>query len=136
VRAGAIDRRRVVLLTVAACAFILGWVLPVIDEYRGWQAFRVALSPLWPYENFKIDGWHNAILTPASGLTNLLFALAFAELALRRKLNPRAIAWLLVGATLLNMYWLVLAGEAITDIAIGYYVWLVSFPLLALAARR
>jgi hypothetical protein len=106
--------RRTVLLAVAAIAFVLGWVLPVIDEYRGWQAFRVALSPVWPYESFKIDGWHNAILTSLSGLTNLLF----------------------VVATLLNLYWLVLAAEAITDIAIGYYVWLLSFPLLALAARQ
>ena len=32
-----------------------GWVLPVVDDYRGWQAFRVALSPLWPFEQFRIE---------------------------------------------------------------------------------
>lgn len=130
------DRRRIVLLAVAASAFILGWVLPVAGEYRGWQAFRVALTPFWPYENFKIDGWHNAILTPASGFTNVLFVLAFADITMWHKVRRRTIAWLLVAVTALNLYWLVLAGEAISDIAIGYYVWLVSFPLLALAARR
>ena len=48
-------QRRSILVVGAALAFVGGWVLPVIDDHRGWQAFRVALSPVWPYENFGFE---------------------------------------------------------------------------------
>ena len=127
---------RLLLLIAATSGFVLGWVLPVVDDYRGWQAFRVALSPLWPYERFVIEGWHNKVLTAASGLTNVLFVWLLVDSLTVRKTPARAAAWALVGATVLNLYWLVLAGEAVTDLAVGYYVWVVSFPLLALVARH
>ena len=35
-----------VTLLAAIVANVLGWILPVVYDDRGWQAFRVALSPL------------------------------------------------------------------------------------------
>src|SRR5262245_3696088 len=46
--------RSLVFVLAAVVAHVLGWILPVIDDYRGVHAFRVALSPLWPYEDFHI----------------------------------------------------------------------------------
>jgi len=127
--------RRTVLLIAAACGFVLGWVLPVLDDYRGWQAFRVALSPLWPYENFGFDAWYSAVLTVASGLTNAVFVGVFLDVVLWRRASTRVIGWALIAATVLNLHWLARAGEDFVDLRVGYYVWVLSFPLLALAAR-
>jgi hypothetical protein len=44
-----------VALLAAVVANVAGWLMPVVDDYLGWQAFRVALSPLWPFEQFRIE---------------------------------------------------------------------------------
>jgi len=127
--------RKTVLLVAAACAFVLGWVLPVLDDYRGWQAFRVALSPVWPYESFRVQSWYSAALTVASGLTNAVFVVVFLDIVVWRRASTRVLGWVLIAATMLNLHWLARAGEDFVDLRVGYYVWLVSFPLLALGAR-
>src|SRR5690349_6663138 len=43
-------------LLAAVVANILGWVLPAISEERGFEAFFVALSPLWDYRHFQNEG--------------------------------------------------------------------------------
>jgi hypothetical protein len=128
-------QRRNPLLVAAALAFIGGWVLPVIDDHPGWQAFRVALSPVWPYENFGFDAWYSAALTVASALTNAVFVGALAAVLLRLSVAARTLTWILLGAMLLDLQWLVRAGSQFTVLGVGYYVWIAAFPLLALAAR-
>jgi hypothetical protein len=128
--------RRTMLLVASACGFVLGWVLPVLDDYRGWQAFRVALSPVWPYENFGFAAWYDAALTVASGLTNAVFIAVFLAVIFWRSTSTRLVGWVLIVATLMNLHWLARAGPDFVDLRVGYYVWLLSFPLLALAARR
>ena len=75
-------------LLAAVVANVLGWWLPVADDYRGWQAFRVALSPLWPFEQFKIEPGVLLVLSVASALTNLLFVVLAAWLVAGRRLAP------------------------------------------------
>ena len=128
-------QRRSILVIGAMLAFVGGWVLPVIDDHRGWQAFRVALSPVWPYENFGFDAWYSAALTVASALTNAVFLLVLAAVSLRLNVAARTLTWILLGALLLDLHWLVRAGAQFTELGIGYYVWIAAFPLLALAAR-
>ena len=128
-------RRRGILLGAAIIAFVGGWVMPVVGDYRGWQAFRVALSPAWPYENFRFDAWYDAALTVASALTNAVFVLALATVVLRLNAT-RGLGWILLGALVLDLHWLVRAGSQFTEIGAGYYIWLASFALLALAARE
>lgn len=127
-----IVRERVVL-GLAAVANALGWALPVIDKFRGVHAFRVALSPLWPYEQFRIDEWWLIGLSVSSALTNGLFVVV-AVLLLTNKASARALLWVAAAATLLNMHWVFTLGSERDGLEIGYFIWIVSFALLALAA--
>lgn len=127
--------RVVATLLAAAAANVLGWILPVVDDYRGWQAFRVAFSPLWPYEQFRIPAGHLVYLSVASALTNVLF-LVIAAALLRGVHRQRArwLLWVAAAATLLNLHWpLSMQGSGV-HLEIGYFVWVVSFLLLTLAA--
>lgn len=122
-------------LLAAAIANLLGWALPVIDKYHGWEAFRVALSPLWPYEQFKIPAGYLVVLSVASALTNVLFwAVAIALLLGPSLRNARVCLWLAAGATMLDLHWQTTLRENAADLRVGYFVWVVSFALLALAA--
>ena len=106
-------QRRSILVIGAMLAFVGGWVLPVIDDHRGWQAFRVALSPVWPYENFGFDAWYSAALTVASALTNAVFLLVLAAISLRLNVAARTLTWILLGALLLDLHWLVRAAPSL-----------------------
>jgi hypothetical protein len=134
-----------VLLLAATVANVLGWVLPVVRDYRGVHAFRVALSPIWPYEHFQIPSGHLVLLSVASAATNLLFvAIAGAVwLGLVASRARQRVAVFVVGAAaLLNLHWPLSMGQSAPDLRAGYYVWVLSFVLLllavhpALAARR
>ena len=90
---------------------------------------------MWPYENFGFDAWYSAALTVASALTNVVFVLVLAAVLLRLNVAARTLTWILLGALLLDLHWLVRAGAQFTELGVGYYVWIAAFPLLALAAR-
>jgi len=127
-----------VLLLVAIVAHALGWALPVMDDYRGFHAFRIALSPLWPYEQFHIPSGRLVFLSVGSALTNLVFALvAIAALvgALQTRSRQRVAVWVVGAATLLNLHWPVSMGDSAGDLRAGYYVWIASFVLLLLAVH-
>ena len=122
-----------VALLVAIVANVLGWVLPVVYDDRGWQAFRVALSPLWPYQDFRIEPGLLLVLSVASALTNVLFVALVAMLVLARE-RWKAVLWAAAAATLLNLHWPVSMGDESRRLESGYFVWVCSFALLALAA--
>src|SRR5215831_4075646 len=97
-----------VLLIAAIVAHVLGWILPVIDDYRGVHAFRVALSPIWPYEQFHIPSGRLVYLSVASAATNVVFAIvAIAAVvgALDSRARERLAVWILGAAALLNLHW-------------------------------
>ena len=122
------------VLVAAIVANVLGWVLPVARGYHGWQAFRIALSPLWPYEQFSIEPGLVLVLSVASGLTNVLFAALAAVLALPSPRYARPVLRAAAGATLLNLHWPITMGAERAALESGYFVWVCSFALLALAA--
>ena len=131
------SRARVVLL-VSIVAHALGWALPVMDDYRGVHAFRIALSPIWPYEQFHIPSGRLVYLSVASALTNLVFAaVAIAALAGAVQTRSRRIAcvWVVGAATVLNLHWPISMGDSAGDLRSGYYVWIASFVLLLLAVH-
>ena len=121
------------MLLAAIVANVLGWLLPVVQDNRGWQAFRVALSPLLPYEGFRIEPGVLLVLSVASALTNGLFVALAAMLVLREG-RAKAVLWAAAGATLLNLHWPISMGDESRQLAAGYFIWVVSFALLALAA--
>jgi hypothetical protein len=131
------SRSRVALL-VSIVAHALGWALPVMDEYRGVHAFRIALSPVWPYEQFHIPSGRLVYLSVASALTNLVFAaVAIAALAGAVQTRSRQLVavWVLGAATLLNLHWPISMGDSASGLRVGYYAWVASFVLLLLAVH-
>ena len=122
------------ILIAAVAAHVLGWVLPVVRDYRGWQAFRVALSPLWPYEQFRIEPWLLLVLSVASALTNALFVVLVALLARDAQRRARAVLFAAAGATLLDLHCPISMGAQRAELASGYFIWVSSFALLTLAA--
>jgi hypothetical protein len=131
------SRARVVLL-VSIIAHALGWALPVMDDYRGFHAFRVALSPLWPYEQFHIPSGRLVYLSVGSALTNIVFAVvAVAALfgAVQTRSRRIVAVWALGAATLLNLHWPISMGDSAGDLRSGYYAWIASFVLLLLAVH-
>ena len=122
-----------VALLAAIVANVLGWVLPVVYDDRGWKAFRVALSPLWPYEDFKIEPGLLLVLSVASALTNVLFVVLALVLVLREG-RARIVLWAAAAATLLNLHWPISMGDESRLLESGYFIWASSFALLALAA--
>jgi hypothetical protein len=119
-------------LTAAVIAHLLGWVLPVVQDYRGWQAFRVAFSPIWPFEQFRLEPGLLWVLSVASALTNVLFVALAVVLVLGR--HARLVLWAAAGATLLDLHWPISMGAQRAELEGGYFIWVGSFALLALAA--
>ena len=126
------------LLLAAIVAYALGWALPVMDDYRGVHAFRVALSPLWPYEKFKIPPGSLVYLSVGSALTNVVFAIvAIAALsgAARTRSRQLVAVWIVGAATVLNLHWPISMGDSAAGLRVGYYAWIASFVLLLLAVH-
>ncbi len=125
-----------------ALLYVIAWFLPVAKdgatladgEVPGWQAFRVALAPLIPYEGFAedTDMFHN-VVSVASALTNFLMLFCLYWLA-GPATTPRVrqIRWVIVAAALIDAYWFRMAS----DLYLGYYCWFGSFVVLAVVAFR
>jgi hypothetical protein len=117
----------------AGLVYAVAWFVQVIKDgdrladgtLPGWQALRFALSPLW--EGDFRGSWLQGTLSVASGSTNLVFVLALVRPA-------RRWSWFLFGAAALNTFWVIDLGP-LQDMRAGYWLWLVSFVLLGLAAR-
>lgn len=126
-----------VALAFAVVANVLGWVLPAANGYPGWQAFRAAFSPVWPFANVKLDpGWFT-VLSVASAATNALFYALAAVLVLTpapTRARARLVLWLAAGATLLDLHWPLSMVRLHGRLQLGYFVWAVSFALLTFAA--
>jgi hypothetical protein len=113
---------------------LLAWFMPVVDDYVGWQAFRVALSPLWPFEQFHIPPGSLLVLSVASGVTNVLFLLLAAVLVTQPARRAKPVLWIAAAATLVNLHWPISMGAERDELEAGYFIWVCSFALLTLAA--
>ena len=135
-------KRGMTALATAGIIYLLSWLTPVAEGgttlaqggVPGWEAFRGALAPIWPYRGLAGDSWFSNLLSVMSGLSNLWFVMSLAVLAVwPRRLN-RAILWGLALLAVVNALWLVLSDNR-ADLRIGYYLWLGSFVVLAATAR-
>ena len=63
----------------------------------------------------------------------MLFVVLAAVLVAREGW-ARVVLWAAAGATLLNLHWSVSMGDERRLLEIGYFIWVCSFALLALAA--
>ena len=124
------DAPRATLLA-AIVANVLGWVLPAAMDVRGWEAFTLAVSPLWS-DDFAGESVWLLILMVASALTNVLF-IALAGLLLRGR-NAKAVLWAAAAAAVLDLHWVITLEADRRYLASGYFIWVCSFALLALSA--
>ena len=118
-------------LLAAVVANVLGWVLPAAMDVRGWKAFTVALSPLWS-DDFASEPIWLLILMVASALTNVLFFALAGLLLLGRQY--KAVLWAAAAATVLDLHWVITLEADRRYLASGYFIWVVSFALLAFSA--
>lgn len=133
-------RRTHLLIAGAGLLHAAAWFLPVAKEgvtlpqgLPGWQAFRVAACAVWPYEGWRIDGWYNVVLSTVSAATTLFFIFGSVWVVLRgSSALRRASAWVAASAFILNAHWCVRFGSNRMDLRIGYFLWWLSFMLLAL----
>ena len=124
-----------ILFTTGDLLFVAAWILPVIDHsvtfpsgLPGWQAFRVAASPLWPYEGIMTDTWYGAGLALLSAATNLVM-IGVLTFSVRRRVSNRAAGIAAIAAFAVNTQWILQAGAG-SDLRIGYYTWWLSFLLV------
>ena len=125
------DAPRATLLAAVA-ANVLGWVLPAAMGVRGWEAFLLALSPVWSYRDFADQPAWFLVLIVASALTNVLFVV-LAGLLLRGG-RHKAVLSAAAAAALLDLHWVVTLEADRRYLGSGYFIWVGSFALLALAA--
>ena len=99
------------------------------DGLPGWEAFTVALSPVWDWSDWRQDNWYWCILHIASAVACAAFVLASWYVAIEPSpARRRKFAWWALSAFLLNTHWLSFGF----DLRIGYYLWCLSFLLLAI----
>ncbi|MCI0347903.1 MAG: hypothetical protein L0Z53_00625 [Acidobacteriales bacterium] len=129
-----------VLISGAWVIHATAWFLPVVkrgvslpEGLPGWEAFRVASCAVWPCEGMNFDSWYGAVLSTISAVTTLLFVLGSPWVLLygSRSLQ-RASAWLAATAFIINAHWYLIFGSDRSDLRIGYFLWWLSFMLLAL----
>ena len=140
-----VKMKRIHWLIAAAClVHAVAWFLPVIKEgvtlphgLPGWQAFRVAASPVWPYEGFRFEPGYNAVLAAMSALTTAVFVLGSAWiLALRSRNLHRLCAWIATCAFIVNAHWVLRFGGDRLNLRIGFFLWWTSFLLMAIGLFR
>jgi len=135
------------LALLATAMNAIAWFIPVarlrsdslgLDRVPmiGWQAFATSLFPVDAGARISASDPLFAVLSFASALTNLMFIVALAILLPGGDRSPRA--WRRVEAALwvclaLNAWWL---ATGVSHLLAGYYLWLGSFALLALAVRQ
>lgn len=132
-------KRRHLLLSGAWLVHAAAWLLPVVKgDVRflhglpGWVAWRISFCMVWPYEGFTVDPWYAAVLSTASALTTILFVLGSPWVIWRGSQSVRRVsAWIAVSAFLINSHWYGLFGEDRAQLRIGYFLWWLSFAILA-----
>ena len=132
-------RKAHLLIVIAYLTHAAAWFLPVEEDgvtlaigIPGWQAFCVAAFAWWP---LTINSWYNGVL--GSAVTTVLFVLGSGwVLAIRSRQLRRASACIAACAFIVNAHWLFRFGSHRFDLRIGYFLWWVSFLLLAIGLFR
>jgi hypothetical protein len=119
----------------AALLWLGSWLLPAFDDIPGWQAFRYALSSLWPYQGHQSNEVDDAVPHVLSAFTNVVFIILAAHVELGRVTRPGLFIRVAIACLLLNLYWLVqlVRDGSAGELQVGYYAWLAAFALLVVS---
>ena len=130
-------RKANLLIWAAWILHVASWFLPTVKPHDfaavpGWQAFRFAACAIWTCGETEFQTVHHAVLATVSMTTTLLFVLCSPWVVLRGSQSLRQwSAWVAAAAFVFNMHWIVTFGPQRSELAVGYFVWLLSFLLLA-----
>jgi hypothetical protein len=122
--------------------YLVAWAVPVVkggitlpEGLPGWQAFRVAASPVWSYEDVRYDSSYGAVLATASAGTNvLMISLAWLASLVSPRLH-RIGAGAALAAFIVNAHWFVLMNDR-ADLRLGYFLWWFSFLVIGYSLFR
>jgi hypothetical protein len=125
-------------LWIAVALYSVSWFLPVIKYGErlgngppGWEALQVVLSPLWRPESIIEEPWF-ALLSVASGLTNVFMLVALFRQIRGHDPSLRSWTWLAWIAVAIDASWMGVDLKD-QDLRIGYYLWFFSFVFLAVS---
>jgi hypothetical protein len=136
-------RRPHLLISVAWLLDGAAWFLPAVTGVGGGKigppitgvgAFVMAASAVWPSQ-FLLGTGYEAVLAILSVLTTLFFIVGSPWVVLRGTRSLRRVsAWLAAAAFLFNAHWYIrLRPDGwISDLGIGYFLWWLSFAVLAI----
>ena len=127
------------LMIGAWVVHVLGWLLPVVKDgvalpkgVPGWEAFRVGFSDVWPYYQVHSETWYSALLSIVSALSSLVFLLSLWVVLQPSERALRLLSWLAVVGFVVNAVW---AFPSDLELRAGYFLWWLSFLLLAVGAN-
>jgi hypothetical protein len=127
------------LILAAWILHAAAWFLPSLKAagyhpaVPGWKATRLAACAIWPCGDVQFQTVHHAVLSTVSVVTTLFFVLCSPWVVLRGSQSLRRwSAWVAVAAFVFNMHWIVIFGPQRSQLAVGYFVWLLSFLLLGI----
>ncbi len=127
-------RRPHTLIFAAWTVQLAAWLLPALNVLGfllpGWQTFFVTLSVFWPS---KDGAWYDPLLLGLSAVTTLIFVVGSPLVVFRGSSSvQRTAAWVAAAAFLFNAHWCVFGELEWSEFRIGYFLWLLSFAMLAL----
>lgn len=122
----------------------VAWVVPVHvhgvtlpQGLPGWQAFRLAATPVWPYRGTPtFDSWYDAVLPVLSAATNFVVLGSIAPVLRRSRSGLLVLAWTAVAAFVVNSQWWARDIDHVSDLRGGYFLWWAAFLPLAIGAHR
>jgi hypothetical protein len=131
-------RKPNLIILIAWTAYVLAWFLPVLrstDEHglvRGWLATRLAACGVWRCKGIEFEALHHAVLATISVLTTVVFLCSPLVVLRGSAKGVRFAAWAATAAFVFNTHWIIIFGPERSQLAIGHYLWWLSFLLLAI----
>ena len=116
------------------------WFVPVVklDKFSlsvpGWEAFLSTASELWLSGDTHFTSWYAAVLSAVSVTTTVVFLAASPWVVWRgSRAVQRTSAWIAAAFFVFNAHWFFLLGQDRSDLRSGYFLWWLSFGLLAIS---
>jgi hypothetical protein len=126
-----------------AASYVLAWFVPVLDGGQtlttrilpGWEAFRLALSPIWPYDGLDLSAWHVrlawywSVFFVVNALTNIVLVAALLQSIFKPSQRGRVLSTVLFACGVFNTGLLVFSDRG--SLRIGYFMWTLAYFLIA-----
>ncbi len=128
-----------ILVIAAWLIHVAAWVSPVMKGgvtlatgLPGWEAFMVATKAC--FSTTAETAWYLRPLCGLSSVSTIFFVLISPWILGRGSAYLRRIsAWSCVFDFVVNTHWIFILGADRADLRVGYYLWWVSFAVLAAA---